>query len=96
MAEHGRKSRSYQAGSHYKLGVYLFTSQMLPPLKSSPLPFASEKAAPQSPTRVHQLSTGLSTSSPSEARHGSPLVHMCWMGVSDQLLYALWWVVQYI
>jgi hypothetical protein len=61
----------------------LFTSQMLPPsgspsYSSSSFPFASQRAAtpPHPPTLVHQVSRGLGTPSPTEARQGSPLLHM--------------------
>ena len=61
-----------------------------------PHPFASEKATPLpgiSPTLVYQVSAGLGISSPTEARQGSCLLHMCpW--TSNQPVYALWLVAQ--
>ena len=50
-----------------------------PPHPSSPIPipFSSERVPPMyPPTLVHQVSAGLGVSSPTEARHGSPLLHM--------------------
>ena len=51
------------------------------PLKEFPTPYllTSELIAPSplySPTLVHQVSTELDISSPTEARQGSPLLHM--------------------
>ena len=45
-----------------------------------PLPFVSEMVLPIGIPlpRRHQVSTGLGASSPTEARQGSPLLHMCW------------------
>ena len=42
---------------------------------------------------VCQISAGLGSSSLTEAGQGSLLLYMCW-GVSGQLVYALWLVVQ--
>ena len=38
----------------------------------------SSSSAPHPPLLGHRVSIGLSTSSPTEARQGSPLLHMCW------------------
>jgi hypothetical protein len=65
---------------------YLFTSEILPLPESFtlfPLLFTSERCAP--PTLASPFLgassfyriTGLGTSSPVEARQGSPLLHMC-------------------
>jgi hypothetical protein len=48
----------------------------------SSLPFTSGRVfSPRyPPSLAHQVTTGLDTSSPTEAGQGSPLLHMCWGG----------------
>jgi hypothetical protein len=69
-----------------------FLAEFLP---SSLLPFTSERAdflwCP--PTLVHQVSAGLSTSSsPTEARCGSPLLHMCQGPWTRECMLFGWWL----
>ena len=66
------------------------------PSQSSSLPFAPERAVPPpqySPILVYQISAGSGTSSPSEARRASPLLHM-WQGPRYSLLMLFgWWLI---
>jgi len=39
----------------------------------------------------HQVSTGLGSSFPTEAREGSPLLRMCWPRISPYMLFG-WWL----
>jgi hypothetical protein len=60
----------------------------------SHLPYASERVLPpgHTPFLEHQVSIGLDTSSPTEARQGSPVLHMCrgpW--TSPWMLFG-WWL----
>jgi hypothetical protein len=54
------------------------TSQNSSTHRTSPLPLRGGPTPRYPPTLGHQVSTGLSGSSPTEARHDSPLLHMFW------------------
>ena len=63
-----------------------------------PLLFTSERCAP--PTLASPFLgassfyriTGLGTSSPAEARQGSPLLHMCWGPQTSPCMSFGWWL----
>jgi hypothetical protein len=73
---------------------------------SFPLPFASERMLPHlpNPSSLNLLtpyniplpwdirSTGLGTSFPTEAREGSPLLHMCLGQWSSPWMFFGWWL----
>jgi hypothetical protein len=79
---------------------------MLPPSQSPPqcyfpipIPFDYERATLPStrwpPTLLHQVFAGLGTSSPTEARHGSPLLHMCRRPLTSLCVLLGWWLSQW-
>ena len=56
-------------------------------------PFASEKVPlPYSSNLGHQVSTRLYTSSPTESKESSPLLHMCLRPQTGPCLLFGWWV----
>lgn len=54
-------------------------------LRRNPLPL------PLFPTLRHQASTELDSSSPTEGRHGSPLLHICWGSWISPCMFFVWW-----
>ena len=69
-------------------------------LSSSHLPLASKtwdrskRVAPPAyhPTLVHEVSTGLGTSSPTESKQGSTLLHMCQGPWTSPCMLFGWWL----
>jgi len=57
----------------------------------SPIPFSSERVAlGHNPSLRHQISTGLGTSFPTEARHGSSLLCICQEPQTTQCMFLGW------
>ena len=68
---------------------------------SFPFPFASERVLPNPFTHPlthpilpwgHEVSTGLSASSPTEARQGSPMLHVYWGWWTSPCMLFEWWL----